>query len=176
MYTPTFWLLLLFSVTLAQWRDTQRSLELRRRVQAAAMGAVSDTEDVNLHKRDCNGEHCFTTKPISFQKWDRYKAITRLMHLQYCNMTCLSNWTCGASVDETSPIKNTHIYKAYQSGDDIAGGYMGVSHDLKVVFLTFKGARHNQQFIRTLQHIQDDLKGDMKVHRKYCAFFNCTRR
>ena len=128
--------------------------------------AVAELMTITHPKETCSYGKCIDTPALAEPKLNRYKSIARLLNVGYCDTNLVSSWSCGVCKDEGSPVKNTTDVLVFSTKDNTVTGFMGVSHDLQSVFVTFKGARQYAQWARVFAYDQISLGDNVKVHRK----------
>jgi hypothetical protein len=121
----------------------------------------------------CSNGQCKDTDPVPADKLQRYRAMTRLQNVGYCEPEPLIKWNCAACVDPASPVKNTTNVKRFETPNKSEFGIIGVSHDLKTIFVVMQGVQHNFQWIRSFESKlipfesaakEGFKKEDIKVH------------
>ena len=139
--------------------------------------------DFSMKSQDCKGP-CRPTKPLSPEKLARYKIFARLQEIGYCKPEVINTWSCGICAEQGSSVRNSTMPFVFSTSDKTAAGFMGVSHDLKSVFVVFQGVSHMVQWVKSAEGHLDDFaikdpalaaKALLKVHRKFFELTRLTR-
>jgi predicted lipase len=109
---------------------------------------------------------------------DQYRKKSHLLYTSYCEQN--ENWSCRACKDGLSPIRNTSHVSEFRYGDLKAHGYVGISHDLQSVFISFQGATHLSDWLRNLnlrlvKATEIGIPDTIRVHQGYYKVYKSIR-
>ncbi len=107
--------------------------------------------DISIRPRKCIGGPCQPTVPVPISNLNKYKLLSRLQEISYCDAALVRTWTCGLCSEKGSQVSNTTDSVSFSTQQKSVEGILGVSHDLKSIFIIFRGAQHNIQWLRSVQ-------------------------
>ena len=95
-------------------------------------------------------QDCYVPTPLTDQNLLEYQSYTHLSFASYCEREIYEWDECPFC--QSHDLKNTTDIEFFSTQKQSAFGYMGVSHDLKAVFIVFRGALAKMQWIRSFRH------------------------